>query len=142
MKPRLNPGDGVLYYRLDRQFKGDDAVVYKDSEATRIGRIIAQEGDTVDITNDGKLLVNGHQKDEANPYQILPHSSGPSYPYTCLLYTSAPYELVDVEYDKMGSDYVLSILVDKEGGITVEDTSDLTDIISPLLCLLYTSRCV
>lgn len=82
MKPRLNPGDGVLYYRLDRQFKGDDAVVYKDSEATRIGRIIAQEGDTVDITNDGKLLVNGHQKDEANPYQILPHSSGPSYPYT------------------------------------------------------------
>lgn len=45
----------------------------------------------------------------------------------------APYELVDVEYDKMGSDYVLSILVDKEGGITVEDTSDLTDIISPLL---------
>ena len=33
----------------------------------------------------------------------------------------------------MGSDYVLSILVDKEGGITVEDTSDLTDIISPLL---------
>ncbi|MDV5989069.1 UNVERIFIED_CONTAM: ribosome maturation factor RimP [Streptococcus canis] len=45
----------------------------------------------------------------------------------------APYELVDVEYDKMGSDYVLSILVDKEGGITVEDTADLTDIISPLL---------
>lgn len=33
----------------------------------------------------------------------------------------------------MGSDYVLSVLVDKEGGITVEDTSDLTDIISPLL---------
>ncbi|MGT2791259.1 ribosome maturation factor RimP [Streptococcus ictaluri] len=45
----------------------------------------------------------------------------------------APYELVDVEYEKMGSDYVLSVLVDKEGGITVEDTSDLTDIISPLL---------
>ncbi|HEQ1442512.1 TPA: ribosome maturation factor RimP [Streptococcus pyogenes] len=45
----------------------------------------------------------------------------------------APYELVDVEYDKMGSDYILSILVDKEGGITVEDTSDLTNIISPLL---------
>ncbi len=44
-----------------------------------------------------------------------------------------PYELVDVEYGKMGNDYVLSILVDKEGGITVEDTADLTDIISPLL---------
>ncbi|MGT2959070.1 ribosome maturation factor RimP [Streptococcus bovimastitidis] len=45
----------------------------------------------------------------------------------------APYELVDVEYEKMGSDYVLSILVDKEGGISVEDTTELTEIISPLL---------
>lgn len=44
-----------------------------------------------------------------------------------------PYELVDVEYEKMGSDYVLSILVDKPEGITVEDTSELTEIISPLL---------
>ncbi|MFC3927628.1 ribosome maturation factor RimP [Streptococcus caprae] len=44
-----------------------------------------------------------------------------------------PYELVDVEYEKMGSDYVLSILVDKPGGIAVDDTADLTDIISPAL---------
>lgn len=46
---------------------------------------------------------------------------------------AAPYELVDVEYKKTGGDYVLSVLVDKEGGITVEDTVDLTEIISPLL---------
>ncbi|MGT2775785.1 ribosome maturation factor RimP [Streptococcus hyovaginalis] len=45
----------------------------------------------------------------------------------------APYELVDVEYGKMGGDFVLSILVDKPGGISVEDTADLTDVISPLL---------
>jgi ribosome maturation factor RimP len=44
-----------------------------------------------------------------------------------------PFELVDVEYGKMGSDYVLSVLVDKPGGITVNDTADLTEIISPLL---------
>ncbi|HEL1332318.1 TPA: ribosome maturation factor RimP [Streptococcus equi subsp. zooepidemicus] len=45
----------------------------------------------------------------------------------------APYELVDIEYDKMGSDYVLSILVDKASGITVEDTAELTELISLLL---------
>lgn len=45
----------------------------------------------------------------------------------------APYELVDVEYGKMGGDYVLSILVDKSGGISVDDTAELTDVISPLL---------
>ncbi|MGT2624782.1 ribosome maturation factor RimP [Streptococcus thoraltensis] len=46
---------------------------------------------------------------------------------------NAPYELVDVEYGKMGGDYVLSIFVDKPGGISVDDTAELTDIISPLL---------
>ncbi|MFS5225953.1 ribosome maturation factor RimP [Streptococcus agalactiae] len=45
----------------------------------------------------------------------------------------APFELVDVEYEKMGGDYVLSILIDKPGGITVEDTAQLTDVVSPLL---------
>ncbi|MFU2194224.1 ribosome maturation factor RimP [Streptococcus pluranimalium] len=44
-----------------------------------------------------------------------------------------PYELVDIEYGKMGGDYVLSILVDKPGGISVDDTAELTDVISPLL---------
>lgn len=33
----------------------------------------------------------------------------------------------------MGGDYVLSILIDKPGGITVEDTAQLTDVVSPLL---------
>lgn len=33
----------------------------------------------------------------------------------------------------MGSDYVLSILIDNPGGITVEDTAELTNVISPLL---------
>ena len=46
---------------------------------------------------------------------------------------TAPFELVDVEYGKIGSDYVLSVFVDKPEGITVNDTADLTDIISPLL---------
>lgn len=45
----------------------------------------------------------------------------------------APYELVDVEYGKMGADYVLSIFVDKEGGISLQDTADLSEVISPIL---------
>ena len=45
----------------------------------------------------------------------------------------APFELVDVEYGKLGGDYVLSVFVDKEGGISLNDTADLSEIISPLL---------
>ena len=44
-----------------------------------------------------------------------------------------PFELVDVEYGKMGGDYVLSIFVDKPEGITLNDTADLTEIISPAI---------
>ncbi|HFI0409163.1 TPA: ribosome maturation factor RimP [Streptococcus suis] len=45
----------------------------------------------------------------------------------------APYELVDVEYGKLGGDYILSIFVDKEGGISLQDTADLSEVISPIL---------
>lgn len=33
----------------------------------------------------------------------------------------------------MGGDYVLSIFVDKEGGISLNDTAELSEMISPLL---------
>lgn len=45
----------------------------------------------------------------------------------------APYELVDLEYGKLGGEFVLSIFVDKEGGISLEDTAELSEVISPLL---------
>ncbi|MBP2623511.1 ribosome maturation factor RimP [Streptococcus oricebi] len=44
-----------------------------------------------------------------------------------------PFELVDIEYGKLGGDFVLSIFVDKPGGISLNDTADLTELISPLL---------
>ncbi|MDR0300380.1 MAG: ribosome maturation factor RimP [Streptococcaceae bacterium] len=44
------------------------------------------------------------------------------------------YELVDVEWSKLGADMVLSILVDKEPeGVTIDETAELSEIISPLL---------
>ncbi|WEV61028.1 ribosome maturation factor RimP [Streptococcaceae bacterium ESL0729] len=44
-----------------------------------------------------------------------------------------PYELVDVEWEKLGADFVLRILIDKPGGIALQDTVDMTEIISPAL---------
>lgn len=44
-----------------------------------------------------------------------------------------PFELVDVAYGKLGSDMVLSIFVDKEGGISLNDTAELSELISPVL---------
>ncbi|EKF51498.1 ribosome maturation factor RimP [Lactococcus garvieae] len=43
------------------------------------------------------------------------------------------FELVDVEWEKLGGDMVLRILVDKAEGITIQETADLSEILSPLL---------
>ena len=49
-----------------------------------------------------------------------------------------PYELVDIEYEKLGGDYVLSVLIDKPGGITVEDTADSWILFSLILSRINT----
>lgn len=43
------------------------------------------------------------------------------------------FDLVDVEYKKEGQNMVLSVIIDKAGGITVEDTHKIAKIINPML---------
>ena len=44
-----------------------------------------------------------------------------------------PFELVDVEWEKMGQDNILRISLDKPEGISLGDTVELTELISPVL---------
>ena len=58
MMPTAQSGDIVLIYRLNRNYNINDLVLL-DFEGTRqIRRVIAQEGDVVDIIENG-LVVNG-----------------------------------------------------------------------------------
>ena len=43
------------------------------------------------------------------------------------------YSIWDVEYKKEGSIYILRILIDKEGGISLDDCSDFSHAIDPVL---------
>ncbi len=43
------------------------------------------------------------------------------------------FDLVDVEFKKEGSEKVLSVIIDKVGGITIEDTHDIAVRLNPLL---------
>ena len=43
------------------------------------------------------------------------------------------YEVVDVEYVKEGSDYILRIYCEKEGGITINDCVEISRYVDPLL---------
>ena len=58
MKPAIEAGDFVLYYRLDKRFAVGDVAIFQYQGKTGLGRVAAMEGDVVDITSDG-LMING-----------------------------------------------------------------------------------
>lgn len=41
--------------------------------------------------------------------------------------------LVDCEYTKEGSSHALSVYIDKEGGVTVDDCEKVSDLLNPIL---------
>ncbi|HJA65565.1 signal peptidase I [Lachnoclostridium sp. An169] len=59
MSPRISAGDLMLYYRLDREFISDDIIVFEKDGQQYTGRIVARGGDSVEVTDDAELVVNG-----------------------------------------------------------------------------------
>ena len=65
MKPGICDGDRIIVFRLARTFKPGDIIVFRTDEGeTRIKRVIAAEGDTVDISAQGALYINGEAVEE------------------------------------------------------------------------------
>lgn len=81
MSPRISAGDLLFYYRLEKEFVSSDVVVYEKENETCAGRIIAKGGDTVEITEDCELKVNGSIVMENDIYYITPqYDSEVTYP--------------------------------------------------------------
>lgn len=59
MYPRISEGDLLLFYRIPSQYVAGDVVVYKNGDTPCIARIVAIEGDVVNVTEDGQVIVNG-----------------------------------------------------------------------------------
>ena len=65
MVPSISDGDLVIFYRLDKDFIRGDIIVFKTDESkTRVLRIVATEGQTVDINGSGELMINNHVEEE------------------------------------------------------------------------------
>lgn len=83
MYPRIDADDLILYYRLDKDMKAQDIAVLKKNDTVYVGRVVAVGGDTVDITDDGRLMINGHSVYEANIFYGTPRFEGfVEYPVT------------------------------------------------------------
>ena len=82
MFPAVKDGDLVLAFRLQQNYEKNDLISYKNDGRRRIGRVIAQENDSVKMDDSGQLLVNAAIQSGEIMY--------PSYPRDTLEY---PYEV-------------------------------------------------
>ena len=83
MKPRISAGDLMLYYRLENRYAANDVVVFEKNGKTYTGRIVARGGDTVEITDDAGLIINGSSVVENDIYYSTPkYDSDVAYPLT------------------------------------------------------------
>lgn len=72
MSPRLSSGDLLLYYRLEDTLRSQDIIVFEKEGKQYIGRIIARGGESVEITEDSQLIVNGSHVVETDIFYRTP----------------------------------------------------------------------
>lgn len=100
MFPRISSGDILLCYRLERNFSSGDVLVFRKDGRIRTGRVVAHGGDSVEITSEGELKVNGSIVVENNVF-----------------YKTYPYEKKRVKYPlSLKKDEVFVLCDYREGG--------------------------
>ena len=83
MYPRIDAGDLVMFSRLDIDPKAQEIIYFIKNDTRYLGRVIAVGGDTVEITEDGAVRVNGSNMIESNIfYETYPLEGFTTYPLT------------------------------------------------------------
>ena len=89
MYPRIDAGDMVMFYRLDKDVRAQDVIVIEkevpmlEGKQLIISRVVAVAGDTVEISPEGQLIVNGNTMIESNIFYPTPEYEGfTEYPLT------------------------------------------------------------
>ena len=97
MVPRLDVGDLLLFYRIERSPQVQDIAVIRKADSGRqyVLRVVARPGDTVEVTDEQGLAVNGNALSE-------PYIYYPTKPYMDQM--EYPIVLGDGEYFVMADD--------------------------------------
>ena len=83
MSPRISAGDLMLFYRLEDTLRAEDVIIFEKEGRQYTGRIVAVGGDTVEVTEDARLMINGSYVAESNIYYSTPrYESEVAYPVT------------------------------------------------------------
>ena len=151
MSPRLDAGDLLLFYRLEKNYKAQDVVVidkvsgedqptaeaaaepdffrkalnwlgFRDPNApptTRyVCRVVAREGDVVDVTEEQGLIVNGNAVIESNIYHpTRPYEERVQYPLK--LKEGQFFVMADLRNGGMDSRYFGPVSMEEIQGVVI-----------------------
>ena len=82
MRPMVQTGDLVLFYRLNRDYSIGDLLLLDFQGERQVRRVVARAGDTVDFA-DGELIINGSVQQEPSIFQqTWRYETGVSFPLT------------------------------------------------------------
>lgn len=82
MFPSIKGGDLLIGFRLQRTYRKDDVVLYKENGKIQVGRILGQENDIITIDDTGQLLVNGTLQSGEIAFPTYAKNGIKKYPYT------------------------------------------------------------
>ena len=83
MAPKISAGDLMLFYRLETKYSSRDVVIFEKDGMQYTGRIVAKDGDRVEITEDGEIKINGSLLVEDDIYYSTPrYEDKVDYPIT------------------------------------------------------------
>lgn len=81
MEPTLSSGEVLFFSRIDKGIAAGDIVIFQTGYGVMIKRVVAVEGDTVEVDQDAKtLLVNGSKVKEWGEGNTDPMEDSVSYP--------------------------------------------------------------
>lgn len=72
MSPKISAGDVLLYYRLEQNFRTNDVVVFEKEGKQYVGRIVGKGGESVEISEDSRLVVDGSTVMESDIFYETP----------------------------------------------------------------------
>jgi len=76
MSPRISAGDLLIYYRISLLVNAQDVIVFEKNGTQYVSRIVAKGGDTVEITEEENLVINGNMVSEGNIFYSTPMYEG------------------------------------------------------------------
>lgn len=124
MYPRLDTGDLLLYYRLERNPKSQDIIVIDkavDSGAEKqcfVCRVVAAPGDTVEVSKEKGLCVNGNSLIETGIfYPTEEYENRTEYPVT--LGEGEYFVMADRRNGGMDSRYFGTVKQDEIRGVVI-----------------------